>query len=62
MKYQFIIDYCYGEVGNTVGCNSYGQAKEIAEGIALWVTTTTGEKVNISILDVKTGKEETFVY
>jgi hypothetical protein len=62
MEFKYIIHYQYGEVGNSVGCYTPNQTKEIAEGIVLWVKTTTGESPEISIQDVETGGIEPFFY
>jgi hypothetical protein len=60
MDFKFLIHYNYGEVANEVGCHTHNQTKEIAEGIALWVKTTTGMNAEISIQDVETGNVEPF--
>lgn len=60
MKFKYIIHYLYGDVGGEVGCSTFKQSKEIAEGIALWVKVNTGKVPEISIQNVATGEVEPF--
>lgn len=62
MDFKYIVHYIYGEIGNEVGCHTFNQSKEVAEGIALWVKATTGIHAEISIQDVETGNVEPFFY
>ncbi len=62
MNVKYIVHYLYGNVGGQVGCSTFNQSKEIAEGIVLWVKTTTGKNAEISIQNVETGDLEPFFY
>jgi hypothetical protein len=62
MNFRYVISYSYGEVGNSVGCHTLSQAKEIAEGIALWCRSVLNKKAVIIINDTETKKSEIFKY